>query len=140
MYYKKKGDVQKAPFITLDKDAKNAGKETMIIHDPSKLAYVLFAAYSALSNGVGSFKSMQAKAVVDNQMGQVVTSSLYEENKNAYWVAIAHIDFTQATEMSVRHIETYSQPRSERSPVLEKNGDFKMDAGPIEFKNPFRKY
>ena len=46
---------------------------TGIVHKPSELKYVFFSAYSAVSNGIGSFKSMEAKAVVDNQMGQKVT-------------------------------------------------------------------
>jgi hypothetical protein len=36
--------------------------------------------------------------------------------------------------MAVSHVETYSKSNSEKSPLLEKNGSFKMDAGPEEFK------
>ncbi|MBK3496268.1 TerD family protein [Viridibacillus sp. YIM B01967] len=134
VYYKDMGNINKAPFITLDGDSKQSGKETIVIHQPSKLNYVLFAAYSALSNGIGSFKSMKAKAVVDNQMGQRVTSSLFQKNKFSYWVAIAHINFTEENEMAVSHVETYSKMNSERSPLLERDGSFKMDVGPTEFK------
>jgi tellurite resistance protein TerA len=134
VYYRDKGSSNTAPFITLDGDALIAGKETIIIHDPSKLNYVLFAAYSAVSNGIGSFKSMKARAIVDNQMGQVVTSPLYEKNMFAYWVAIAKIDFTHPSEMNVEHVETYSKSGTERSPLLYSDGTFKMNVGPEEFK------
>lgn len=134
VYYKDMGNTKKAPYITLDGDLKQSGKETIIIHEPSKLNFVLFSAYSAVSNGIGSFKSMKARAVVDNQMGQRITSSLFQNNKLSYWVATVHIDFTSEHEMAVSHVETYSKSNSEKSPLLEKNGSFKMDVGPEEFK------
>lgn len=134
IYYRNQGNAKKEPFITLDGDALVAGKETIIVHQPSQLKYVLFAAYSAVSNGIGSFKSMKARAVVDNQMGQRITSPLFENNRYAYWVAIAMIDFTDANEMKVSHVESYSKSGTERSPLLYKDGTFKMNVGPIEFK------
>ncbi|TKD69199.1 TerD domain-containing protein [Pseudalkalibacillus hwajinpoensis] len=134
VYYRTPGHAHKEPYITLDGDAKGAGKETIIVHKPSELTYVLFSAYSAVSNGIGSFKSMKAKAVVDNQMGQRVTSPLFENNKFAYWVAIAKIDFTDLHDMSVSHVEKYSKSGTERSPLLYNDGSFEMNVGPIEFK------
>ena len=74
---------------------KNQEKKQSVFTDQKLLKYVLFAAYSAVGNGVGSFYSMRAKAVVDNHMGSVVTAPLLEINDHAYWVCIAHIDFTQ---------------------------------------------
>ncbi|MFG0236276.1 TerD family protein [Brevibacillus porteri] len=136
VYYKNKGTSTKSPFITLDGDSKNAGRETIHIHRPDQLRYVLFAAYSALSNGIGSFKSMHARAVVENHVGQTVIAPLLEENKYAYWVAIAHIDFTDQSEMKISHVEKYSKNNSEKSPLLYKDGSFKMDVGPEEFKSP----
>ena len=134
VYYRSLGSATKPPFITLDGDSKNSGRETIIVHNPSQLSYVLFAAYSAISNGIGSFKAMKAKAVVDNQMGQKITSPLFENNKFAYWVAIAKLDFTDLHEMKVSHVETYSKSGTERSPLLYKDGTFKMNVGPEEFK------
>lgn len=134
VYYKNLGSANQSPFITLDGDSMNSGKETITVHNPSQLNYVLFAAYSAVSNGIGSFKAMKAKAVVDNQMEQKITSPLFEDNKFAYWVAIAKIDFTDKNEMQVSHVETYSKSGTERSPLLYKDGTFKMDVGPEEFK------
>lgn len=77
---------------------------------------------------------MKARAVVDNHQGQVVTAPLFHKNWFSYWVAIAHLDFTDPASMSVSHVETYSKGGSERSPMLYPDGTFKMDEGPIEFK------
>lgn len=134
IYYRNLGSAKKKPYIQLDGDAMSHGKETIIIHRPEALRFVLFAAYSALSNGTGSFKSMKVRAIVDNHQGQVVTTPLHEKNHYAYWVAIAHIDFTGNHQMRVSHVETYSDDGEERSPLLYVDGTFKMDVGPEEFK------
>ncbi|SDN38003.1 hypothetical protein SAMN05443253_11126 [Bacillus sp. OK048] len=68
-------------------------------------------------------------------MGNVVIAPLIERNDNAYWVAIAQIDFTKPGAMKVSHVERYSKDHSEASPVLYTDGSFKMDVGPIELKN-----
>jgi len=135
IYYRNLGSGGKSPYIQLDGDSKGKGQETITIHRPEELKYVLFAAYSAISNGVGSFYSMKARAVVDNNQGQQVVSSLYEKNNYAYWVAIAHIDFTAPSEMKVSHVEQYSKRFTEKSPLLYPDGSFKMNVGKAEFKS-----
>ncbi|MBM7656431.1 TerD family protein [Neobacillus cucumis] len=135
IYYRNLGSATLAPYIVLDGDSLEAGKETIRIYRPEALKYVLFAAYSALSNGTGSFYRMRAKAVVDNHMGSVVTAPLLERNDYAYWVCIAQIDFTNPTDMKISHVETYSADHSENSPLLYADGSFQMDVGPIEFKD-----
>ncbi|QWI72734.1 TerD family protein [Bacillus mycoides] len=142
VYYKNLGSSKVAPYIVLDGDSQEPGKETIRIYRPEALKYILFAAYSAVGNGIGSFYSMKAKAVVDNHMGSVVTAPLLEINNHAYWVCIAHIDFTDLNEMKVSHVESYSKDHSEASPLLYENGKFRMDVGPIEFKNEedYQKY
>lgn len=134
IYYKDLGSPSKSPYITLDGDSMQAGSETIIVHRPEELKYVLFAAYSAISNGIGSFKAMKAKAVVDNHCGQTIIAPLLQKNMFSYWVAIAYIDFTNPQGMRVSHVETYSKVGLERSPLLFEGGSFKMDVGPIEFK------
>ncbi|ACP17325.1 tellurium resistance protein, putative [Bacillus anthracis] len=142
VYYKNLGSSKISPYIVLDGDSQEPGKETIRIYRPEALKYVLFAAYSAVGNGIGSFYSMKAKAVVDNHMGSVVTAPLLEINDHAYWVCIAHIDFTNLNEMKISHVESYSKNHSEASPLLYENGKFRMDVGPIEFKNEedYQKY
>lgn len=61
---------------------------------------------------------MKAKAVVDNHMGSVVTAPLLEINDHAYWVCIAHIDFTNLNEMKISHVESYSKDHSEVSTTI----------------------
>ncbi|PEM39216.1 hypothetical protein [Bacillus toyonensis] len=141
-YYKNLGSSKVSPYIVLDGDSQEPGKETIRIYRSEALKYVLFAAYSAVGNGIGSFYSMKAKAVVDNHMGSVVTAPLLEINDHAYWVCIAHIDFTNSDEMKISHVESYSKDHSEASPLLYENGKFGMDVGPIEFKNEedYQKY
>lgn len=134
VYWKDLGSADSMPYITLSGDSQNKGQETILIHRPDELKYLLFAAYSALSNGIGSFKSMRARAVVDNHLGSTVTAPLLEENKYAYWVAIAHVDLTIPGSMKVSHVEAYSGRHKENSPVLFPDGTFQMDIGPIEFK------
>ncbi|MDO3411612.1 TerD family protein [Saccharibacillus sp. CPCC 101409] len=134
VYYKDRGSSQKAPYIELDKDARGAGEETIRIYRTDELKYVLFCAYSAVSNGFGSFKGMKARAVVDNGEGQSVESWLQKKNIFSYWVAIAKIDFTGEDRMEVSQVENYSKGGVENSPLLYADGSFKMDVGPIEFK------
>lgn len=142
VYYKNLGSSKVSPYIVLDGDSQEPGKETIRIYRPEALKYVLFAAYSAVGNGIGSFYSMKAKAIVDNHMGSVVTAPLLEINDHAYWVCIAHIDFTNSNDMKISHVESYSKDHSEASPLLYENGKFRMDVGPIEFKNEedYQKY
>jgi uncharacterized protein YlxP (DUF503 family) len=95
----------------------------------------LFAAYSAISNGAGSFNSMKAHAIVSNDSGQKVMANLLKKNDFSYWVAIAQIDLTDVHQMKVSHVEKYSSNHSEKSPLLYLDGTFLMDKGPMEFKD-----
>ncbi|MGM9951143.1 MAG: TerD family protein [Lysinibacillus sp.] len=131
VYDRHLGSPSSAPYITLGGDSKTAAKETIIIHQPEKLKYVLFAANRGLSNGLNS---KRMKAVIDNQMGQQVTVPFYEHNWFAHWIAIAHIDFTRPGEMVISQVERYSRGGSEKSPVLYEDGTFEMNKGPIELK------
>lgn len=115
-------------------DSLTPGKETVTIDNPDNLAYVLIVAYSAVSNGPGSFKSFGAKAVVTDGKGQTVTAPLYNDNHGSYWVAIARVDFTVEGQVSIKHVEEYSRG-GEARPVLYSDGSHKMDVGPIEFKS-----
>ncbi|MDN3020432.1 TerD family protein [Streptomyces sp. S.PB5] len=134
VYYKNLGSLQQAPYIQLDGDARVPGRETVRIVRPEEQGYVLLCAYSAVSNGFGSFKSFGAKVVVDDGRGSVVTVPLYENTKTRYWVAIALVDFTAPDGAAVQHIESYSGRMNERRPVLHPDGTIEMNAGPVEFK------
>ncbi|WP_060179444.1 TerD family protein [Streptomyces sp. IMTB 1903] len=132
--YEDLGSLTEAPFIRLDGDAKEPGAETVRIARPAEQGYVLFCAYSAVSNGFGSFRSFGARVVVSDGCGSTVTVPLFEDTKTRYWVAIALADFTTPGTVALRHIEAYSGRMTERRPVLHADGTIEMNAGPVKFK------
>lgn len=134
VYYKRLGSVKSRPFIRLDGDSRVPGCESLRIVRPDEQGYVLLCAYSALSNGFGSFRSFGAKVVITDGRGSTVTVPLFENTKTRYWVAIALVDFTAAGGAAIHHIEAYSARMTERRPVLHPDGTIEMNAGPVEFK------
>lgn len=134
VYYKRLGSLKNSPFIHLDGDARVPGCETLRIVRPDQQGYVLLCAYSAVSNGFGSFRSFGAKVVVTDGRGSTVTVPLFENTKTRYWVAIALVDFTESDGAAIRHVEAYSGRMTERRPVLHADGTVEMNAGPVEFK------
>ncbi len=135
IYYRALGSVRHDPFIALDGDSRAPGRETIRIARPDEQGYVLLCAYSALSNGFGSFRSFGAKVVVTDGRGSTVTVPLFEKTRTRYWVAIALVDFSDPDGAAIRHIEAYSARMTERRPVLHPDGTIEMNAGPVEFKN-----
>ncbi|WP_316310903.1 hypothetical protein, partial [Clavibacter michiganensis] len=73
VYYKRLGSLKNRPFVHLDGDSRVPGRETLRIVRPDEQGYVLLCAYSALSNGFGSFRSFGAKVVVTDDRGSTVT-------------------------------------------------------------------
>lgn len=134
VYYKNLGSLTEPPFIKLDGDAREPGCETLRITRPDEQGYVLLCAYSAVSNGFGSFRSFGARVVVTDGRGSTVTVPLFEDTKTRYWVAIALVDFTAPDGAGIRHIEAYSARMTERRPVLHADGAIEMNGGPVEFK------
>ncbi|MEU8752101.1 TerD family protein [Streptomyces chartreusis] len=134
VYYKRLGSLKNRPFVHLDGDSRAPGRETLRIARPAQQGYVLLCAYSALSNGFGSFRSFGAKVVVTDDRGSTVTVPLFENTKTRYWVAIALVDFTSPDGAAIQHIEAYSARMTERRPVLHTDGTIEMNAGPVEFK------
>lgn len=133
VYYKNLGRLYDAPFIQHHGDSLTPSRETATIGRPDQQGYALICAYSAVGNGVGSFKEYGARAVVTDGRGQTVTVPLYDNNRYAYWVAIALVDFTGDGAV-ISQVEKYSAPNSENRPVLTADGQVVMDAGPVEFK------
>ncbi|MCX4766899.1 TerD domain-containing protein [Streptomyces sp. NBC_01275] len=134
VYYKRLGSLTDRPHIRLDGDSRVPGREVVRIARPDEQGYVLLCAYSAVSNGAGSFHSFGAKVVVDDGRGSTVTVPLYDDTSTRYWVAIALVDFTSADGAAIHHIEAYSARMTERRPVLHADGTIEMNKGPVEFK------
>ncbi|WP_261559562.1 hypothetical protein [Frankia tisae] len=105
-----------------------------MIARPQAFRHILICAYSAVENGIGSFRGFHAAVQVDDHVGSVVETPLYHRDNFSYWVAIARIDLSGEEEAIIEHVETYSRSRSERRPVLHADGTFTIDAGPVEFK------
>ncbi|MFF3014374.1 TerD family protein [Streptomyces sp. NPDC057939] len=134
VYWNNEGSLEGRPHLTLDGDAKEPGRETIRIHRPDTQGYVLICAYSALDNGTGSFRSFGAKAVVTDGRGSTVVVPLFSDQENAYWAAIALVDFTHPDGVMISQVETYSGANVENRPMLYADGVFRMDLGPVEFK------
>ncbi|GGS03705.1 VWA domain-containing protein [Deinococcus sedimenti] len=133
VYYKDKGAAATPPYITLSGDSRRAGKETAVIHRPDELAHVLFAAYSAVSNGAGSFASYKPTTIFTDDLGQEVRAPVLGRNHFSFWVALSAIDLTGA-QAKISHLERYSSFGTERSPILHASGKLEMNKGVIEFK------
>ncbi len=164
VYYRKMGDLTAPPFIKLLGDSQVAGEEVVEISRADKLRYALIAAYSALSNGVGSFYSYQAHCVITDNQGQTVSTHLEHSDPYSYWVALARIDFSTTGKLTIENVESYSNKAlfeqqfeqrtgekpggwfnkvkvngvdsydPERSPHLFSDGSFMMSVGVREFK------
>ena len=133
VYYRNLGHATKSPFIRHHGDSLVPGRETATISRPDQQGYALICAYSAVGNGIGSFKSYGAKAIITDGAGQTVTVPLYANNRYAYWVVIALVDFT-GDQAVISQVERYSGFGKEGRPVLYSDGSFAMGVGPVEFK------
>lgn len=111
VYYKRMGDLNNPPFIKLLGDSMNAGEEVIEIHKPEHIKYALIAAYSAVSNGAGSFYSYRARIVVTDNDKQEVTSHLAHDDPHSYWVTFALIDFTNPAHVEIKNVESYSNKK-----------------------------
>lgn len=137
VYWKDLGRSHGLPFVTHSGDSKRAGEEEIVLHRPNELRYVLFAAYSAVSNGVGSFASFKPRMVLSGQDGSEVTVPLLSPVATSYWVAITRLDIDRS--IVIEHVETYGKSgrafvAAERSPRLHADGSWDVSKGRIEFK------
>ncbi|MFF9285443.1 TerD family protein [Streptomyces griseosporeus] len=133
IYYRNLGSLEEPPYIRHHGDSLTPGRETATITRPDQQGYALVCAYSAVGNGVGSFKEYGARALITDGRGQTVNVPLYDDNRRAYWVAIALVDFTRDGAL-ISQVERYSRLGSEARPVLYSDGRIGMDEGPVEFK------
>nr|VFJ92632.1 MAG: Uncharacterized protein involved in tellurium resistance [Candidatus Kentron sp. H]VFJ95052.1 MAG: Uncharacterized protein involved in tellurium resistance [Candidatus Kentron sp. H]VFK00348.1 MAG: Uncharacterized protein involved in tellurium resistance [Candidatus Kentron sp. H] len=122
VYYRKLGDSNKPPYIKLLGDSQTAGEEVLEIYQPQHIKYALIAAYSAVSNGVGSFYSYKARVVVSDNEQQEVTSHLANKDPYSYWVAFARVDFTRSGELTIENVETYSNKETFSKQLKERTG------------------
>jgi stress response protein SCP2 len=122
VYYKNLGSLDNSPYIELMGDSQVAGEEIIEFSQPKNVKYALLAAYSALSNGIGSFYSYKARIVVRDSDNQEIVSHLAHRNPFSYWVAFALIDFTVAGKLSIKNVETYSNKKTFARQFQERTG------------------
>ncbi|SIS90519.1 TerD family protein [Neptunomonas antarctica] len=122
VYYRRMGDLNKPPFIKLLGDSMDAGEEVIEISKPENIKYALIAAYSAVSNGTGSFFSYRARIVVTNNDTQEVTSHLAHDDPRSYWVSFALIDFTNPEKIEIKNVESYSNKEHFKEAFMARTG------------------
>lgn len=116
--------------------ASGAAVETLTIAFDDTIAAVIPVAYSAQSNGTGSFRRYKVALTVDNGAGEQVNISADNANNNdtIYTCVPAVIHNGADGRVWVEYLEAYSRPSSEDRPhaVLHPNGavEVRMDAGP----------
>lgn len=107
----------------------NIAEEIMNIKLDDRIEAVVPIAYSAQSNGTGSFKKYNVSLGIDNGAGTSVTidATNASDNNNIYTVAIGVIRNTQDG-VVIESLEAYSKANSELRPAFV-DGVLKMDAG-----------
>lgn len=118
---------------------RGTAEEIIEITMTPEIRAIIPCAYSAQSNGTGSFYKYQVSMEVDGGNGQVVTVSAANasKDKTIYTCVPGMLENTPGG-VVVRALEWYSKPRSERRPQAGlDNGQVTlvMDAGP---KNRFK--
>lgn len=116
--------------------ASGLAEETLTLCFDDSIAAVIPVAYSAQSNGTGSFRRYRVSLAVDNGAGERVTVDAAHANDNdrIYTCVPAVIHNGTDGGVWVEYLEAYSKPGSELRPaaVLHPDGrvEVRMDAGP----------
>jgi tellurite resistance protein TerA len=110
---------------------KGRATETIEITMTEEVEAVFPVAYSAQSNGTGSFRRYQVSLGIDNKAGTEVTiaSENASDEDDVYSVVIGAIRNT-IDGVEVEGLELYSRPGSEERPLVKPDGSVVMDAGP----------
>lgn len=108
---------------------KSEATETVEIQLNPSIAAVVPIAYSAQSNGAGSFKKYKVSLGIDNKAGTVVSIDAKNANNdnNIYTVAVGII-WNDDNGVRIEAAELYSKRNSENRPLFV-NGVLTMDAG-----------
>lgn len=114
------------------REAAGDAQEIIEIALTPDIVAVVPVAYSAQSNGGGSFRKYQVSLSIDNGAGtQVgVRAENADNNNSVYSVAIGIIRNT-GDGVQIEALESYSRPGSENRPALSPDGTVRMDAGPL---------
>ncbi|MGC5167422.1 hypothetical protein [Luteimicrobium sp. DT211] len=106
--------------------------ETVEIRLTPTVAAVVPVAYSAQSNGTGSFRRYRVSVRIDNGAGEVVEiESANASRDDAVYTCVPGIVLNGADGVRVEALELYSARGSERRPVVDDRLSVVMDAGPV---------
>jgi len=95
--------------------------ETLEITLTPNVDQVAVVAYSAQSNGTGSFAKYGVTTTVDNHSGTVITVDAKDANANdTIYTCVPAIIRNGEDGVQIEQVELYSKPRSERRPTFEK--------------------
>jgi len=110
---------------------KGLAEETIEINMTDEIDFVVPIAYSAQSNGTGSFRKYQVSLGINNGAGTEVVIDAKNANNSStiYSVAIGIIRNT-SNGVQIESLEEYSQNGSESRPAIV-NGQVVMDAGAV---------
>lgn len=96
-----------------------------------EIARIVPVVYSAQSNGTGSFRRYQVGMTIDNGAGDVVEIAARDADSNDTVYTCVPGVITNGDHVQVEKTELYSQPGSERRPVIGADGTVTMDAGAV---------
>ncbi|PJI95105.1 TerD family protein [Luteimicrobium subarcticum] len=106
--------------------------ETVEIRLGPDVAAVVPVAYSAQSNGTGSFRKYRVSMRIDNGAGEAVVVDAPNASKSStVYTCVPGIVLNGPDGVRVEALELYSAPGSERRPVIGPDGQVVMDAGPV---------
>jgi len=99
---------------------------------------VIPVAYSAQSNGTGSFYRYKVSLSINNGLGASVEITASNANNNdRIYTCVPGIIYNRKDGVNIEYLEYYSAPKSENRPSLRLNADNSvdifMDAGPLNY-------
>lgn len=107
---------------------------TIRLRPDTKISAIAIAAYSEVSNGIGSFRSMGATAVIDDGSGTVVTVDLNKGGTFSYHTVIATVLVNPDGSLTVNRVSRFSASGKEERPEIDQYGNISMNTGPVVFK------
>ncbi len=116
----------------IGREARGDAIEKLEIRLTDDIEAVLVVAYSARSNGTGSFHKYNVSLDVDNGAGTRVGINARNANRNnRIYTCVPAIIRNTRDGVVIQAVELYSAPNSENRPVLTPTGMVQMDAGEV---------
>ncbi|MBC9956299.1 TerD family protein [Yimella sp. cx-51] len=104
--------------------------ERIDIRPHSGIQAVVPVAYSAQSNGTGSFRRYQVSMVIDNGQGTTVrVDAANSDDNDLIFTCVPGIVLVTQDGVTIDYLEKYSAPKSERRPIIGPDLQVVMDQG-----------